>query len=157
LGLGRFSVSWSYIVSSTPWTGDQLFSRPLPTHRTTETQNKRTKYKHQCFEWDSNPRSQRLKAAYAVARSLYSTGIFLGKQKVRHLLSFRSCKLLCGLHFTSRSLKVNNIALVQALQTQREVRPWEGCQWLSPVCYANSPFLHSSLRIITQIDFSPHH
>jgi hypothetical protein len=25
-----------------PWTGDQPFARPLPTHRTTQTQNKRT-------------------------------------------------------------------------------------------------------------------
>jgi hypothetical protein len=31
-----------YIVSRTPWTGDQLVARPLPTHRKTQTQNKRT-------------------------------------------------------------------------------------------------------------------
>jgi hypothetical protein len=28
-------------VGSTPWTGDQLVARPLPTHSTTQTQNKR--------------------------------------------------------------------------------------------------------------------
>jgi hypothetical protein len=38
------------------WTSDQLVSRPLPTHRTTEAQNKRTQI---CLEWDLNPRSQR--------------------------------------------------------------------------------------------------
>jgi hypothetical protein len=29
------------------------------THRTTQTQNKLTQCRHQCLEWDSNPRSQR--------------------------------------------------------------------------------------------------
>jgi hypothetical protein len=28
-------------VGRTPWTGDQPVARPLPTHRTTQTQNKR--------------------------------------------------------------------------------------------------------------------
>jgi hypothetical protein len=31
-----------YTVVRTPWTGDQPIARPLPTHRTTQTQNKRT-------------------------------------------------------------------------------------------------------------------
>jgi hypothetical protein len=35
--------------------GDQPIARPLPTHRTTQTQNKRTQYRHPCLEWDSNP------------------------------------------------------------------------------------------------------
>jgi hypothetical protein len=30
-----------YTVGRTPWTGDQPVARPLPTHRTTRTQNKR--------------------------------------------------------------------------------------------------------------------
>jgi hypothetical protein len=30
-----------YIVSRIPWTADQTVARPLPTHRTTQTQNKR--------------------------------------------------------------------------------------------------------------------
>jgi hypothetical protein len=30
-----FSVSWSFTDDRTPWTGDQLVARPLPTHRTT--------------------------------------------------------------------------------------------------------------------------
>jgi hypothetical protein len=46
-----------YTDSRTPWTRDQPVVRPLPTHRTTQTQNKRTK-RHQCLEWESNPRSQ---------------------------------------------------------------------------------------------------
>jgi hypothetical protein len=60
LGLGRFfSFLILYRVGRTPWTGDQPVARPLPTHRTTQTQNKRTQYRHPCLEWDSNPRSQR--------------------------------------------------------------------------------------------------
>jgi hypothetical protein len=31
-----------YTVGTTPWTGDQPVARPLPTYRTTQTQNKRT-------------------------------------------------------------------------------------------------------------------
>jgi hypothetical protein len=31
-----------YAVGRTPWTGDQPVARPLPTHRTAQTQNKRT-------------------------------------------------------------------------------------------------------------------
>jgi hypothetical protein len=43
LGLGPFSVFLIlYTVCRTPWTGDQPIARPLPTHRTTQTQNKRT-------------------------------------------------------------------------------------------------------------------
>jgi hypothetical protein len=41
--LGRFfSFLILYTVGRTPWTGDQPIARPLPTHRTTQTQNKRT-------------------------------------------------------------------------------------------------------------------
>jgi ABC-type polysaccharide transport system permease subunit len=37
-----FSFLILYTISRTPWTGDQLVTRPLPTHRTTQTQNKST-------------------------------------------------------------------------------------------------------------------
>jgi hypothetical protein len=60
LGLGRyFSFLTLYTVCRTPWTGDQPVTRPLPTHRTTQTQNKRTQYRHPGLECDSNPLSQR--------------------------------------------------------------------------------------------------
>jgi hypothetical protein len=43
MGLGRFfSFLILYTVGRTPWPGEQPFARPLPTHRTTQTQNKRT-------------------------------------------------------------------------------------------------------------------
>jgi hypothetical protein len=41
--LGQFfSLLILYTVGSTPWTGYQPVARPQPTHRTTQTQNKRT-------------------------------------------------------------------------------------------------------------------
>jgi hypothetical protein len=42
-----------YTVGRTPWTGDQLFARPLSTHRTTQKRIKAHRYA--CLEWDSNP------------------------------------------------------------------------------------------------------
>jgi hypothetical protein len=43
LDLGRvLSFLILYTVGRTPWTGDQLVARPLPAHRTTQIQNKRT-------------------------------------------------------------------------------------------------------------------
>jgi hypothetical protein len=42
LDLGRFfNFLILYTVGRTPWTGDQPIARPLPTYRTTQTQNKR--------------------------------------------------------------------------------------------------------------------
>jgi hypothetical protein len=59
LGLDRFfSFFVLYTAGRIPWTGDQSVARPLPTHRTTQTQNKRTQYRHPCLERVSNPRSQ---------------------------------------------------------------------------------------------------
>jgi hypothetical protein len=37
-----FSFLILYRVGRTPWTGNQPVARPLPTHRTAQTQNKRT-------------------------------------------------------------------------------------------------------------------
>jgi hypothetical protein len=43
LDLDRFfSFLILYTVGRTPWTGDQPVARPLPPHRQTQTQNKRT-------------------------------------------------------------------------------------------------------------------
>jgi hypothetical protein len=58
-GLGRsfFSFLILYTISRTPWTGDQPVGRPLSTHRTTQTQNKCTHYRHSFLEWDLNPPS----------------------------------------------------------------------------------------------------
>jgi hypothetical protein len=43
LDLGRFSSFLIfYTFGRTPWTGDQPVAKPLPAHRTAQTQNKRT-------------------------------------------------------------------------------------------------------------------
>jgi hypothetical protein len=58
LELGRFfSFLVLFTVGRTPLTGDQPVAKPLPTHRKTQTQNKRT-HRHPCLKWDSNPWSQ---------------------------------------------------------------------------------------------------
>jgi hypothetical protein len=67
-----FSFLILYAVGRTPWTSDQPVARPLPTHRTTKTQNKRI-YKRACIEWGSNPRSQWGKTVHALDRA--ATGI----------------------------------------------------------------------------------
>jgi hypothetical protein len=43
-----------YTDGRTPWTSDQPVARPLPTHRTAQTQNKCI-HKHARLEWESNP------------------------------------------------------------------------------------------------------
>jgi hypothetical protein len=40
-----------YTVGRTPWTWNQPFVRPLPTHKIKA-------HRHPCLEWDLNPRSQ---------------------------------------------------------------------------------------------------
>jgi hypothetical protein len=58
-GPGRYfsSVIIFYTDDRTHWTNDKLVVRPLPMHRTTQTQHKRI-HRHPCL-WDSNSRSQR--------------------------------------------------------------------------------------------------
>jgi hypothetical protein len=59
LGLGRFFCFLSlYTFGRNLWTGDQPVARPQPTHRTTQTQNKRIQYRRPRPERDSDPRSQ---------------------------------------------------------------------------------------------------
>jgi hypothetical protein len=53
------SVFIFYTDGRTPWTSYKTVTRPLPTHRTTQTHNEHI-HRHPCLEWDSNPRSQRL-------------------------------------------------------------------------------------------------
>jgi hypothetical protein len=48
-----------YIVGRPPWTGIIPLQGRYLTHRTTQTQNKRTQYRHPCLEWDLNLRLQR--------------------------------------------------------------------------------------------------
>jgi hypothetical protein len=59
----------------TPWTSDQPVARPLPKHRTTQTQNKRAKLS--CPEWGLKPTipaSERAKTVHALDRAATVTG-----------------------------------------------------------------------------------
>jgi hypothetical protein len=52
------SVIIFYTDDRAPWASDKPVTRPLPTHRTTQTQNKRI-HRNPYLEGDSNSRSQR--------------------------------------------------------------------------------------------------
>jgi hypothetical protein len=62
MALQPFTGPWSFFIflilyteGRIPWMGDQPVARPLPTHKTTQTQNKRTQYRHPSIQKDSNP------------------------------------------------------------------------------------------------------
>jgi hypothetical protein len=78
LALQRFVGPWPllqfrnlfYTVGMTPWTGDQPIARPLPTHRTTQSQNKRTQTSMHCMEFEPKIRaSERAKIVHALDRA----------------------------------------------------------------------------------------
>jgi hypothetical protein len=81
--LAAFSVFWSfYTVNRTPWTGDQSVARPLPTHRTTQTQNKGTQTS---MPWEgfepTIPAFERAKTVHALDRAAIVIGhcAYMGK------------------------------------------------------------------------------
>jgi hypothetical protein len=76
LDLSRFfSFLILYTVGRTPWTGDQPVARPLPTHRTTQTQNKRTKTSMpQVGLEPTTPVFERSKTVHALDRAATMTG-----------------------------------------------------------------------------------
>jgi hypothetical protein len=77
-----FSFLILYTVGRTPWTGDQPVAMQLPTHRTTQTQNKRT-HRHPCLEWDWNPWSVRSsKRRQFMPETARPLGSALGNPKV---------------------------------------------------------------------------
>jgi hypothetical protein len=58
-----------YTVYRTPWKGDRLFARPLPTHRTTQTHNKRTQTSRPRVEFEpTTPAFERAKTVQASDR-----------------------------------------------------------------------------------------
>jgi hypothetical protein len=65
-----------YTGGRTSWRSDQPVTRPLPTHRTTQTQNKRT-HRHPClrvgFE-PTIPAYERAKTVHALDRAATVTG-----------------------------------------------------------------------------------
>jgi hypothetical protein len=69
-----------YTDSMTPWTSDQPVARPLPTHRTTQTRNKRI-HRHQClwvgFE-SMIPAFERAKTVHTLYRAVNVIGTDCG-------------------------------------------------------------------------------
>jgi hypothetical protein len=103
-----------YTDGRTPWTSDQPVTRPLLTHRATQTQRKRT-HNHPYFEWDLNPwyqrSSERRQFMPYTARPLWSACNI----RVERINLCRSVLL----HFRSSST-MNGISRHQA----RHSRPW---------------------------------
>jgi hypothetical protein len=78
LDLGRFfSFLTFYTVGRTPWTGDQAVERPLPAHRTAQTQNKRTQTSMPWVGFEATiPVFDRAKTVHALYRAaLYSVAL----------------------------------------------------------------------------------
>jgi hypothetical protein len=63
-----------YTVGRTPWKGDQPVAKPLPTYRTTQTQNKRT-HRHPCLQPTIQEFRQAKTVHATVIGSVSSTGI----------------------------------------------------------------------------------
>jgi hypothetical protein len=65
-----------YTVGRTPWTGGQPIARPLPTHRTTQLQNKNTHTSMPRMGFEHTiPVFQRAKAVHALDRAATVIGL----------------------------------------------------------------------------------
>jgi hypothetical protein len=65
-----FSFLILYTVGSSTWTGEQPVARPLPTHRTTQTQNKRTQTSTPRVGFEATtPVFERAKTVHALDRA----------------------------------------------------------------------------------------
>jgi hypothetical protein len=104
LGLGRFFSSLMfYVVGRTPWTGDQPVARPLPAHRATPKQDKRTQTSMPRVEFESTtPVFQRAKTVHVFDRAVIVIGDIiyavvqrpLNTSKVNHKLLYRKIYVL---------------------------------------------------------------
>jgi hypothetical protein len=76
LNLGRFfSFLILYTVGRTPWMGNQPVARPLPIHRTTQTQNERTQTSMPRVGFEPTiPAFERVKTVHALDRASTVTG-----------------------------------------------------------------------------------
>jgi hypothetical protein len=65
-----------FTIGRTPWTGDQPIARPLPTHRTTQPQNKRTQTSMPQVGFEPMiPVFERAKTVHALDRAATMIGI----------------------------------------------------------------------------------
>jgi hypothetical protein len=92
LDLGRFFIFLIiYTVRRTPWTGDQPVPRPLPAHRATQTQNKRTQTS---MPWvgcsPTIPVFERAKTVHAMNRA----ATVIGRERSYACLEIKDCLLI---------------------------------------------------------------
>jgi hypothetical protein len=75
--LATFQFFDLYTLGRTPWTGDQPVATPLPTHRTTQTQNKRTHTSMPLVGFEPTiPVFERAKTVHVLDRAATVIGIF---------------------------------------------------------------------------------
>jgi hypothetical protein len=97
-----FSFLILYTDARTPWTRDQPVARPLPTHRSTQTQNKHT-HRQPCFEWDSNPRSKCLSGRRQLMCVCAAT--VMGSSFCMHPQSSHQCKPTYTCYFITNTIR----------------------------------------------------
>jgi hypothetical protein len=72
-----------YTIGTIPWTGDQPVARPLPAHRTAQTQNKRTQTSMPRMRFQPTiPVFERGKTAHALDRAATVIGILLSRGNI---------------------------------------------------------------------------
>jgi hypothetical protein len=73
-----FTLVILYTVGRTSWTGDQAVARPLSTHRTVQTQNKRTQISMPWVGFEPTiPTLERMRTVHASVHAATVIGIYL--------------------------------------------------------------------------------
>jgi hypothetical protein len=81
------------IHSRTPWTGDQPVARALPTHRTTQTQNKRTETSMLLVEFEpTTPVSEQAKTIHALHCAATVIGLKIGSQNIIRVIKWKGMR-----------------------------------------------------------------
>jgi hypothetical protein len=115
--LATFSFLILYIVGRTPWRGDQTVARPVPTKRTTQTQNKRTQTSMSWVGFELTiPAFERAKTVHA----LYRVATMIGFQQNYYKLKIAWINECCK---TTKETKQ-----VKKFLTSLTTRWWEWCQ-----------------------------
>jgi hypothetical protein len=148
-----FSFLILYAVSRTPWTGDQPVARPLPTHRTTQTQNKLTQTSMPLVGFEPKiPVFERAKTGHDLDCAATAIDRMFIHQARNHqegkMNSFEMCiirKIVHEFYATEKDmhkkLQLNSVALVRKRTIPTERPPLVG--EVSKGCYVvsatNSP------------------
>jgi hypothetical protein len=89
-----------YTVGRTPWTGDQPVARSLPTHRTTQTQNKRTQTSMPRVRFEPTTQVlERAKTVHALDRSATVIGTIWFLEGISRMSTCKYVKEMPRLRF----------------------------------------------------------